>query len=182
MTVYGRPYLIGIAPAFVMVLCIGILGSEPTYSLIETDQLSSPELSVRYRRLIGEYRCPKCQNQNLAGSDSPISSDLRKQIRRMLEDNYSDEQISDYLVERYGDYILYRPRLHESTYLLWIGPGILLFIALLVSGLVIARQRAKVRSSNIPSSNTLSEQEQQLFNELFKKPENEGDIIDEQLR
>ena len=153
-------------------LIMALIFSLPGYALVEVDQLSSPELSNRYRQLIEEYRCPKCQNQNLAGSDSPISSDLRREIRRMLEEGASDGQISDYLVARYGDFILYRPRLQKSTYLLWLGPGMLLLVALSVAGLVIARQRSKVvalevRDKEESTPDSLSEIEQQQLDELL---------------
>lgn len=140
--------------------------------MIEMDQLSNPELSTRYRKLIEEYRCPKCQNQNLAGSDSPISADLRREIRRMLEEGASDEQISDYLVARYGDFVLYRPRLQQGTYLLWWGPGLLLVVGLSVAGMVISRQRANARAVGSTARDgldpgSLSDAEQQALDDLL---------------
>ena len=80
----------------------------------------------------------------------------------MLEEGADNQQISDYLVARYGDFILYRPRLQQSTYLLWIAPAILLLTGAMVAGLVISRQRRKV-----PLSRTLGDEEQQRLDELL---------------
>jgi len=112
---------------------------------VDAEPLSSADLHTRYQHLITELRCPKCQNQNLADSDSPISADLRRQIRNMLEEGRSDGQIEDYLVARYGDYILYRPRLQDSTYVLWLAPVFLLVTAILLFFLIVRRQRQSVR-------------------------------------
>ena len=131
-----------------LLACLVVSGAlAPVEAATEMDQLSTPELTARYRRLIAEYRCPKCQNQNLADSDSPISDDLRREIRRLLEEGRDDQQISEYLVARYGDFILYRPRLQQSTYLLWLAPGLLLSMGLLIAGLVIKRQRSGLLSA-----------------------------------
>ncbi len=116
-----------------------------TLAAVDAEPLSTADLHARYQHLIAELRCPKCQNQNLADSDSPISADLRRQIRQMLEAGRSDVEIEDYLVARYGDYILYRPRLQDSTYLLWLAPGVLLVTGALLFFLVVRRQRQSVR-------------------------------------
>lgn len=138
----------------------------PTDAVVDVDQLSTEQRSVRYRHLIAEYRCPKCQNQNLAESDSPISADLRKQIRRMLEEGASDEAISDYLVARYGDFILYRPRLQQSTYLLWLAPGALLLIGVLVARVIVGRRRVQPRGAGGPEPG-LSAAEQERVDRLL---------------
>lgn len=116
---------------------------------VDAEPLSNADLHARYQHLITELRCPKCQNQNLADSDSPISADLRRQIRNMLEEGRSDAQIEDYLVARYGDYILYRPRLQDSTYVLWLAPVFLLVTALLLFFLMVRRQRQSVRVQEV---------------------------------
>lgn len=116
-----------------------------TLAAVDAEPLSSADLHTRYQHMITELRCPKCQNQNLADSDSPISADLRRQIRSMLEEGRSDAQIEDYLVARYGDYILYRPRLQDSTYVLWLAPIFLLVTAILLFFFIVRRQRQSVR-------------------------------------
>lgn len=95
----------------------------------------------RYRVLIEELRCPQCQNQNLAASDAPVAADLRKEVLRLMREGRSDTEIIDFLVDRYGDFVLYRPRWQSATYLLWLGPGALLVVAGLTVVLVVRRQR-----------------------------------------
>ncbi len=87
---------------------------------------------VRYQQLIQELRCPKCQNQNLADSNAPISQDLRAQVQGLLEEGMSDRQIKDYLKARYSDFILYRPEVNKTTWLLWAAPVLFMFIGVWV--------------------------------------------------
>ena len=81
---------------------------------------------VRFRELVGQLRCVMCQNQSLADSDAMIARDLRAQILQMMRQGRSDEQIKAFLVERYTDFVLYRPQVRPMTWLLWFGPALLL--------------------------------------------------------
>lgn len=143
----------------------------PAWGVIEVDRLSSPELSERYQQLVAVYRCPKCQNQNLAESNSPISIDLRTEIRRLLEEGASDAQISDYLVARYGEFVLYRPRVQASTYLLWLAPAALLLLGLLIVVFIVRRQK---RGANATQT-ALSRAEQAALQALLSDAENPQD-------
>lgn len=98
------------------------------------DAYSFPDdkMRDRYNQLIEELRCPQCLNTNLAGSDSMIARDLRREVHRLLLEGKSDEEILEFMHQRYGDFILYKPRLQPGTVLLWFGPGLLLLIALVV--------------------------------------------------
>ena len=96
-------------------------------AVIETYEFSSPELEVRYQKLSFELRCPKCQNQNIADSNAPIAKDLRKLLHQQLEAGASDDQIKQFMVSRYGEFVLYRPRFSGATALLWLAP-VLLFL------------------------------------------------------
>ena len=98
----------------------------------EMVEFSQPELRERYYNLIQELRCPKCQNQNLADSNAPISTDMKTQVHRMLEQQKSDAEIKAYLVSRYSEFVLYRPSVNQKTWFLWGSPAILLLIALLI--------------------------------------------------
>lgn len=142
----------------------------PAWGVIEIAPLSTAELEARYRVLIAEMRCPKCQNQNLADSDAPIAADLRAEIRRLLEAGYDDREIADHLVERYGDFVLYRPAVKKNTLVLWFGPAVLALVGLLVLVLVIRRQRRLAPQSAQP----LAADEQQKLEALLKgdEPEN----------
>jgi cytochrome c-type biogenesis protein CcmH len=118
----------------------------------------------RYQSFIDEMRCPKCQNQNLAGSDSPIAMDLRRELYLMIEEGKSDKEIIDFMVERYGEFILYRPRVNSSTLLLW-GAPVFLLVAGIILLLVIVRKR---RSADLLVKETgLSPQERERLNELL---------------
>lgn len=93
---------------------------------IEPAPFADPATEVRYRELLAELRCPKCQNQSLADSDAPIAADLRAQVRRLMQEGASDEEIVAYLVARYGDFVRYRPPVDARTLGLWLGPLALL--------------------------------------------------------
>ena len=94
----------------------------------------SQEQQERFNKLTEELRCLVCQNQNLADSDAPLAHDLRDEIHEMMLTGYSDEEIKSFLVERYGDFVLYRPPVKGNTMILWLGPAILL----LAGGVVVA--------------------------------------------
>ena len=103
-------------------LALGLLAS--AQAAIDTFEFANDAERQRYRSLIEELRCPKCQNQNIADSDAPIATDLRNEIFRMLEEGKSNEEIIDFLVSRYGDFVLYKPPLTSRTLLLWYGPAL----------------------------------------------------------
>jgi cytochrome c-type biogenesis protein CcmH len=86
-----------------------------------------PAQEARYKNLTEELRCTVCQNQNLADSDAPLAQDLRKEIHKMMTAGRSDAEIKTFLVERYGDFVLYRPPMQGNTLALWAIPGALLF-------------------------------------------------------
>ena len=94
---------------------------------IDTDKaFDDPELQARYEHIIEEVRCLKCQNQSIKDSNAFLAGDLRREIRRMLGEGKTDEEIYDFLVARYGEFALYRPRMSGKTLVLWIAPILLL--------------------------------------------------------
>lgn len=95
---------------------------------IETYQFDSPEQEARFRQLGYELRCPKCQNQAIGDSDAEISGDLRAEVYRMLKEGATDAEIKDFMVARYGRYVLYNPPLDQQTLVLWFGPAGLLVL------------------------------------------------------
>jgi cytochrome c-type biogenesis protein CcmH len=106
-----------------------ILLSILTLSLFATnteEALDDPVLQARYEKIIDEVRCLKCQNTTIKDSNAFLAGDLRREIRHMLEDGLTDEQIYDFLVERYGDFALYNPRASGKTLILWIAPALFL--------------------------------------------------------
>ncbi|MCZ6889947.1 MAG: cytochrome c-type biogenesis protein CcmH, partial [Gammaproteobacteria bacterium] len=100
--------------------------------------------AARYHQLIAEFRCPKCLNTNLAGSDAPIATDLRRTVRRLVLEGMADQQIRDYLQARYGDFVLYDPPLKPATWALWFTPILLVLAAFLVLRRVGVRRAAVV--------------------------------------
>lgn len=101
-----------------------------------------PVLNDRYRALIREIRCPKCLNESIAESDAPVADDLRREVRRLIGEGKSDEEVKSFLSARYGEFVLYRPRMSQTTWALWAGP----FIFLLIGGFVFWRILAARRN------------------------------------
>ena len=114
-----------------LVICLS-LWMLPLQAAIEAYEFDSAEMEADYNRLINELRCLVCQNQNLAGSDAELAQDLRRETHAMLKEGKTADEVVDFMVQRYGDFVLYRPQFKTSTYLLWIGPFILLVVVLVV--------------------------------------------------
>jgi cytochrome c-type biogenesis protein CcmH len=102
----------------------------------------------RYQKLVTELRCLVCQNQSIADSNAPLAADLRMQVRDQLLAGRSDDEIRGYVTERYGDFVLYRPPLRQSTWLLWFGPFLLLAVGLAVA-LTYARRRSRAAAPSV---------------------------------
>jgi cytochrome c-type biogenesis protein CcmH len=100
----------------------------------------NPEQEARYLALTQELRCLVCQNQSLADSDAPLAHDLRMEVFKMLQSGSSDEQIKTFLVDRYGDFVLYRPPVKSNTVALWLLPATLLVIGGVIVLLAVRRQ------------------------------------------
>jgi len=118
----------------------------------------------RYKSLINELRCVVCQNQSLADSNAELAQDLRDQVRTMILEEKTDEEITAFLVSRYGDFVLYNPPLKSKTYILWIAPIILFCIAIIVL-IYFIRQHAK--TSKTPTA--LTDEEAEKIKQLLSK-------------
>ncbi|MDA9367887.1 cytochrome c-type biogenesis protein CcmH [Flavobacteriaceae bacterium] len=114
-----------------LIVTLLLLASMTASAVIETYVFSEPGLERRYRQLSQELRCPKCQNQNIADSNAPISRDLRSLLHRQLETGASDEEILTFMVARYGEFVRYSPAVNKKTALLWYAPGILIAFGML---------------------------------------------------
>ncbi len=123
---------------------------------------ANPVTEVQVRRLSEELRCLVCQNQTLADSSAPLAEDLRNEIREMAAKNMSDQEIIDYLVARYGDFVRYRPPLKSSTVLLWLGPFALLAAAGV--GLVVFLRRRQGQVADDPLTAEQARQVAELLN------------------
>jgi cytochrome c-type biogenesis protein CcmH len=107
----------------------------PAIAIDQDLRFDDPELQARYERLISEVRCVQCQNNSIKDSNVSLAADLRREIARMIEEGQTDDEIADFLVTRYGDFALYRPRTSGKMMLLWIAP----FLLVLFGGFAIAR-------------------------------------------
>lgn len=150
----------------VFLLVIAGLWAGSSLADIDAYPFDSLEQEQRFRTLVEEFRCPKCQNQNLADSNAPLAKDLRQIIYTQIKANASDEQIADFLQQRYGDFVLYRPPLKASTVLLWFGPGLAL-LAVLAAVFMWYRRRPQAASA------PLSEQEQARLRALLEQDKRE---------
>ncbi len=115
----------------------------PLQARFEVHQFDNPQQEARYKRLIGELRCLVCQNQNLADSNAELAQDLRQKTYEMIRAGKTDGEIIDYMVARYGEFVLYRPALNQKTLLLWVGPFLILLIGIVVLVRFILRQRVQ---------------------------------------
>ena len=147
-----------------------VLVAGQALAVIETYEFSNPELELRYRQLSTELRCPKCQNQNIADSNAPIAQDLRKLLYQQLEQGASDDEILDYMVARYGEFVRYRPRFSGATAILWLAPALLLLIGLVVAFLTLRSRRGGTASA----ASQLSVDEQRQLQILLDKTEKDS--------
>jgi len=122
-------------------LLICILLATRTSQAVDTTQMPTPALQERYLGLTHELRCMQCQNEAIADSPVSLAADLRRQVAEMLLAGKSDDDVRDYMVARYGDFILFRPRVSSRTIWLWSAPGILLLIGAAIA-VRVTRQRA----------------------------------------
>lgn len=103
-----------------------------------------PAQQARYERLNRELRCLQCQNQTIADSTAPLAADLRREVREMMKAGRTDAEIRQFMLERYGDFVLYRPRMNAANFLLWAAPALLLLIGALAAVRFIRRRTAEV--------------------------------------
>ncbi len=122
-------------------LAMLLLLSSPARAAIDAYQFQDPVNEQRFRTLVQELRCPKCQNQNIADSNAPLAKDLRDRTYEMIQAGRADQEIMAFMTERYGDFITYRPPLRPITWLLWFGPGLGVALAALGIGLWVRRRR-----------------------------------------
>jgi cytochrome c-type biogenesis protein CcmH len=104
------------------------------------EAFDDPEMQARYEKIISEVRCLKCQNQTIKDSNAFLAADLRREIRHMLEEGKTDDEIYEFLVARYGDFALYRPRASGKTLILWIAPMLFLVFGALALWRVVQRR------------------------------------------
>lgn len=119
-----------------LLLLLLVMGGA-AWASIDAYEFRSPEDEQRFRQMVEELRCPKCQNQNIADSNAGLAKDIKDRAFRMINEGSSNQEITAFMVERYGDFITYRPPLKPSTWFLWFGPFVL---AVLVAGFIFMRK------------------------------------------
>lgn len=146
-------------PSKIVIVVLTIILSVSVYAqsapVQEPMVFENQQQEARFKKLTLELRCLVCQNQNLADSDAQLAHDLRAEVHEMLLAGKSDDEIKQFMVERYGDFVLYRPPVQQNTYLLWLGPIVLLLIGALILRVNIKKRAALLESS--PSDETESQ-------------------------
>ena len=130
---YGRIFLL------ILFMCLPVHG----YAKVEAYSFDNREQENTYKRLIAELRCLVCQNQNLADSNAELAQDMRRKTYEMVSQGKDEKEIVDFMVTRYGDFVMYRPPVKSTTMLLWYGPLILFLIALAVVVVFYRKQKRK---------------------------------------
>lgn len=131
---------------------------------VDTYQFKSDDNQVRALSIANELRCPQCQNQNLIDSNSPVAHDLRLVVFEMVDAGKTDSEIIEFMTSRYGEFVLYKPKMEPKTYLLWLGPTILLLTAFIVGFIFIRRH-----STSVNSAAAMSEDDHKELDALLKK-------------
>jgi len=126
--------------AWLLSLLIALALPLSAWAIDPSDKLEDPELQAMYLSITQEVRCLVCQNQPIADSTAPLAADLRREIKRMILDGQTEAEIKDFLVTRYGDFILYKPRFASWNILLWLAPAGLLLIGGIALLRIVARR------------------------------------------
>lgn len=135
----------------VWMLCLGSVLSVPLAQAIDPVELEDPVLQERYRALSYELRCMQCQNQSIADSPVGLAGDLRREVRELLLQGKTDDEVREHLRARYGDFILFRPDFNARTAWLWLAPGLMLILGLVVAWRVIRRRAAMLPMDPSPA-------------------------------
>lgn len=156
-----------IARALLLALCL-LSGSVHATAAKEAALAADPVAEKRLQALSKELRCLVCQNETIADSNAELAVDLRREIRGMISDGRSDGEIIDFMVARYGDFVLYRPPVKAVTLLLWGGPVVLLLLGLVVLFRYLRRRAGRIADTERP----LSAEEASRLDALLKEPDN----------
>lgn len=145
-----------------MIFLLLMLGCSVAWASIDAYEFNTTEDEQRFRQMVAELRCPKCQNQNIADSNAGLAKDIKDRTFRMINEGKSNQEITNFMVERYGDFITYRPPMRPSTWFLWFGPFVLALFAAIIIFLRKLRQKS-------PSFIDVSPEQEAKVQELLKK-------------
>lgn len=141
------------------VFAVGFAGSNPAQAVLPQEQLSDPVLEKRAREVSKNLRCVVCQNQSIDDSNAELAADMRRLVRERIVAGDSNQQATDYLVDRYGKFVLLRPPLIRSTLALWLGP----FLFVLVGGIVFWRSSIQKKTKQTMASKAASDPDHQTI-------------------
>jgi cytochrome c-type biogenesis protein CcmH len=147
-------------------LLLGLLLGNTTLqatTTLESYKFSNQQDEQRFKSLIAQLRCLVCQNESLADSDAELAHDLRQEVYEMMLAGKTNQQVTDFLVQRYGDFVLYNPPVKPSTWLIWFGPFVVLLIAVLLLFRALRHQRALSRQS-------LTDEERKRLQQALHQP------------
>lgn len=113
-----------------ILLCLFI--QQQSFASIDVYEFDDESLRADFVSLTKELRCPKCQNQDIADSNAPIAADMRKEVHRLLSEGQDKKSIVNYMIDRFGEFVTYKPKKSSETFVLWYGPWILIFIGLII--------------------------------------------------
>ncbi|MDD2740381.1 MAG: cytochrome c-type biogenesis protein CcmH [Methylomonas lenta] len=147
----------------VLLLVLSLLAF-PLSAGVEYHQFDDPNKEQAYQNLISELRCLVCQNQTIADSNADLAKDLRQQVYEMLQQGKSQQDVVDFMTQRYGDFVMYRPAFSLKTGLLWLGPSAFLLIGVITVFMLARNKKAKAQI-------TLDKQQQTRLNDILQKGE-----------
>lgn len=145
-------------------LLAGLALSWSAWATIDTYTFNNVEQEQQYRHLTEQLRCPKCQNNSIADSNAVIATDMRQKVYELMQEGYTQQQVIDYMVARYGNFVTYEPPMTAATLILWVGP--LLFV-IIGGAVVITRARRRGTAKTPAGDAALSESEQQRLQRLL---------------
>lgn len=150
-----------------LLLLAGLGGAGQVQAAIDVYTFDSDAQEQTFRELTKELRCPKCQNQDIADSNAGLAKDLRDKTYQMVREGKDKQEVVDYMVARYGNFILYNPPLMASTLILWLGPLLVIVIGVVM---VVVRSRRRPAAAT-PADSALSAEEQRRLAALLKEEE-----------
>ncbi|OCA60808.1 cystathionine gamma-synthase [Aeromonas piscicola] len=150
-----------------LLLLAGLAGAGQVLAAIDVYTFDNDAQEQTFRELTRELRCPKCQNQDIADSNAGLAKDLRDKTYQMVREGKEKQEVVDYMVARYGNFILYNPPLMASTLILWLGPLLVIVIGVVT---VVVRSRRRPAAAR-PADSALSAEEQRRLTALLKEEE-----------
>ncbi|MGR6871594.1 cytochrome c-type biogenesis protein [Pseudomonas sp. HK3] len=162
-----------------VVLFAALLLSQLSYAIVDGheyifddgSEVENENRAQLFQTLAQELRCPKCQNQNLSDSNAMIAGDLRRELYQQVKSGQDGESIVNFMVNRYGEFVLYRPKVNGMTYVLWFGP-----VALLIIGLICLIVIVRKRKQSVQPAEPLSEAQQKRIDQLLAKDKGDDHV------